>query len=309
MITKKFQSLTNLNGLYGKEMVLDVRSAVCKKTFPLTILNPNQMVGIYQKVIYKPCVGVVILQRVSMANPALKNGYLSIATELVEKLATLSIPSSEMRLVWVLWRKTWGWAEGTRKKDWDWISLSQFSKLTTIKKSNIPKLLKSLVYKRIILKRENGYKFNQNYDEWVVYKRITPVCKRITPVIQTHYQKVIQTHANNRKKETITKDITREQVAQEEIFNQDAFLQWILDNDKQRHIRLIARFLIERRKRYKTPDFTSKEQVYATIPRYVRVAKKIETFGGEQISKAVDKAFEKVGDETTLETIYKYLTK
>ena len=103
--------------------------------------------------------------------------------------------------------------------------------------------------------------------------------------------------------------ILRDQVALEGSFNQDAFLQWILKNDKQRHIRLIARFLIERRKRYKTPNFTSKEQVYATIPRYVRAAKKVATFENEQISKAVEKAFEKVGDETTLETVYKYLTK
>ena len=109
-----------------------------------------------------------------MANPALKNGYISIATELVEKLATISIPSTEMRLVWVVWRKTWGWKEGDRKKDWDWIALSQFEKLTTIKRAGVAKGLKSLVVKRLLLKSDNGYKFNQNYEQWSVVKRLPP---------------------------------------------------------------------------------------------------------------------------------------
>lgn len=141
-----------------------------------------------------------------MANPALKNGYISIANELVEKLATVSIPSSEMRIVWVVWRKTWGWAEGDRKKDWDWISLSQFEKLTTMKHGNAAKAVKSLVVKRILLKREKGVKFNQNYDEWVVCKRIPPVVKRILPSMQTHTKIGSQTHTNKRKKETNTKE-------------------------------------------------------------------------------------------------------
>src|SRR3990167_1756269 len=99
------------------------------------------------------------------------------------------------------------------------------------------------------------------------------------------------------------------QEKQEEIFNQDDTLLGILNNDKNRHIRLIARFLMERRKRYGTPDFTSKEQINATFPRYVRVAKKVAAFENNQIIEMFEKAFERVGDETTLETVYKYLTK
>lgn len=127
-----------------------------------------------------------------MANPALKNGYISIATELVEKLATISIPSSEMRVIWVVWRKTWGWQSGDRKKDWDWISLSQFEKMTTMKHGNVAKSVKSLVVKRILLREENRLKFNQNYNEWVVVKRLPPVVKRILPSSQTHTGVVVK---------------------------------------------------------------------------------------------------------------------
>jgi phage replication O-like protein O len=144
-----------------------------------------------------------------MANPSLKNGYISVANELVEHFATLSIPASEMRLVWVVWRKTWGWTEGTRHKDWDWIALSQFEKKTGMKHSNVAKALKSLVVKRILLKRERGYKFNQNYEEWSVCKRLPPVVKRIPPSMQTTTKSSSQTHTNKRKKETNTKETSK----------------------------------------------------------------------------------------------------
>ena len=125
-----------------------------------------------------------------MANPALKNGYISIATELVDRLAMVNIPGNEMRIVWVLWRKTWGWKEGDRKKDWDWISYTQFEKLTGIKRRNCIDCIKSLVSKRILLCKENHYKFNQNYDEWVVSKR-TPSVQKHTRVVSKRIQKVV----------------------------------------------------------------------------------------------------------------------
>ena len=154
-----------------------------------------------------------------MANPSLKNGYVSIANELVEKLASLSIPSSEMRIVWVVWRKTWGWKEGDRHKDWDWIALSQFEKMTQMKHANVSQSIKSLVCKHILIKEENRLKFNQNYDEWVVVKRIRVVCKHIPPSMQTHTKIGMQTHTYKRKKETNTKDISKTNVLQGEQWN------------------------------------------------------------------------------------------
>lgn len=141
-----------------------------------------------------------------MANPALKNGYLSIATELVEEFAKRSISGSEMRILWVVWRKTWGWKDGDRKKDWDWISISQFEELTGMKHANVVKATKSLVVKRILLKGEKGVKFNQNYEEWGVVKRLPPVVKRIRGSSQTTTKSSSQMTTHNRKKETNTKE-------------------------------------------------------------------------------------------------------
>src|SRR3990167_9424663 len=109
-----------------------------------------------------------------------------------------------MRIIWVVWMKTWGWTDGDRKKDWDWISLSQFEKMTTMKHSNVAKCLKSLVVKRLLLRKENSIKFNQNYDEWVVVKRLPPVVKRLRGSSQTTTKSSSRTTTNNRKKETNT---------------------------------------------------------------------------------------------------------
>lgn len=141
-----------------------------------------------------------------MANPSLKNGYISIAHELVEKLAMINVPGNEMRIIWVVLRKTWGWKEGDRKKDWDWISYSQFEKATGMKHMSVGKCLKSLVGKRLLLKSEKGLKFNQNHDEWVVGKKLPPVVKRLLPSRQTATKIGRQTATHNRKKETNTKE-------------------------------------------------------------------------------------------------------
>jgi len=158
-----------------------------------------------------------------MANPSLKNGYLSIATELIEKLARTNIPGNEMRILWVVWRKTWGWKEGDRHKDWDWIALSQFCKMTEMKHANVFSCLKSLVVKRLLVKSEKGYKFNQNYDEWVVVKRLPPVVKSIQGGSQKHTEIGSQKHTNNRNKETIQKKDYRAELGNIKTMKKNSF--------------------------------------------------------------------------------------
>jgi phage replication O-like protein O len=116
-----------------------------------------------------------------MANPSLKNGHFSVANELAEHLATVNIPGEEMRIIWVLWRKTWGWSRGKRRKDWDWISITQFEKLTGMKRGSCHNAIMSLLAKRLILRQGNQLKFNQNYNQWALAKRLTPLAKRLTP--------------------------------------------------------------------------------------------------------------------------------
>jgi len=106
-----------------------------------------------------------------MNSPQLENGYLQIANELAEGFGRKRIPGNEMQLVWCVIRKTWGWTNGSKKKDWDWISLTQFEAFTELNRKTVCRGLKSLVAKKILLKNVNSYKLNKKYSEWLVAKK------------------------------------------------------------------------------------------------------------------------------------------
>lgn len=143
-----------------------------------------------------------------MANPSLKNGFLKIATELVEQFGKTSISGSEWRILWVIWRKTWGWVDTEnkdRKKDWDQIALSQFEKETGMKHSNVFQAVKSLVVKRLLMRSEKGFRFNQDYTQWIVDKRKPPVVKRLPKkVVKTLPNPVVKPlHTIDKRKKEI----------------------------------------------------------------------------------------------------------
>jgi len=104
-----------------------------------------------------------------VASPQTENGYLKIAMEIIEALARHRIPGQEMQLIWVLLRKTWGW--GKKSDD---IPLSQWARLTGIKRTKCCTLLNSLVAKNIVKKSSpqkgtgnaNIYGFNKDFETW-----------------------------------------------------------------------------------------------------------------------------------------------
>lgn len=101
-----------------------------------------------------------------MANPQLENGYLKIANELWEALTRIRIPGEARQCLDLIIRKTYGWDKKTDK-----ISLNQFSLATGIRKSNINRILNSLLEMNIIIfKNEDGlvnsYRVNKDYSTW-----------------------------------------------------------------------------------------------------------------------------------------------
>ena len=44
-----------------------------------------------------------------MTNVQLENGYIQIANEVLEHLASIKFDGTEFRLIFFLLRKTWGW--------------------------------------------------------------------------------------------------------------------------------------------------------------------------------------------------------
>lgn len=105
-----------------------------------------------------------------MANPQKENGYTPIANEIFDALARTNLQSSERRVLDTVLRKTYGY----NKKE-DAISLSQLMEVTNLGKRTIIYAIQNLEAKNMIEVRKkdydsNIYKFNKDYDTWVVQR-------------------------------------------------------------------------------------------------------------------------------------------
>lgn len=218
-----------------------------------------------------------------MANPAIKNGYLPIANELAEHFALVNITGQEWRILWVVLRQTWGWKQGKRRKDWDWISYTQFEKKTGMKRSNCYNALKSLLVKRLIVKSENGYKFNQNYNEWVLAKRLTLLVKRLIPISQKTNKSVSQLTTYKRNKETITK----------ETLSSNDDLQYISNSSvgKDKELYQGARELI-RHFSLKYEEVFKEKPTLSPFVKYIKLSKPlVSELGVDRLKRMVDVYF------------------
>lgn len=236
-----------------------------------------------------------------MANPSLKNGYISVANELVEKFATVNIPGNEMRLIWVIWRKTWGWSDGSRKKDWDWIAFSQLVKNTGMKDGSVGKSMRSILAKRLVIKGENGYKFNQNYEEWLLAKRLV-TSQKASNASQKASKTLAKRLLTKETKETNKKKHTSEQSSQE-LFDFNDYLER-MENHNSRHIQVIAFYF-----KKKGIRFNNLKEAQSGIRRHLRSAKEVANFTDEAIVKSYKVAEREYPSIYTCETLLKILTR
>lgn len=148
-----------------------------------------------------------------MASPQIENGHIDVAHELADALMRTNLSAYQSRVLWALWRKTWGW----HKKE-DWISTSQFVEMTGISKGHVAATLKELAMRNMITRTRNETAFNKDYTQWrelppgvrayhkvtdsrnsVTHPRITvtPSGNKVTPS---------RAHKRNYSKETSTKE-------------------------------------------------------------------------------------------------------
>lgn len=96
-----------------------------------------------------------------MANPQKENGYTAISNEILTSLVKACLLGSEYQIIFWIIRQTYGF----QKKE-DFISLSQFEKETNLSRPTVVKTLKNLIFKKIITKENNKYKFNKDWEKW-----------------------------------------------------------------------------------------------------------------------------------------------
>jgi phage replication O-like protein O len=103
----------------------------------------------------------------SLADVQLENGYTKIANEILERMALTKLSPIQYRLIFVIWRYTYGF---NRKEHT--FSLSFLSEATKYDQRQLQRELAKLEQRRIIVQKVQSGKpriisFNKNYDEWL----------------------------------------------------------------------------------------------------------------------------------------------
>lgn len=101
-----------------------------------------------------------------MANPQVENGYVRIATELVEVVARVPLAGREINVLVFVVRKTYGYNKKT-----DYISLTQFEYGTGLDRRSVCRIIKRLVALKILTKNNSVYGLNKDYSSWLVAPR------------------------------------------------------------------------------------------------------------------------------------------
>jgi len=136
-----------------------------------------------------------------MTNPQREHGHVDIANTIVDHFCKLRLSGQEWQILWVIIRKTYGW-----QKKSDQISLSQFSILTGIDRSNVCRALSGLIGKGVIKKTTTyitTYSFVKHYNEWKVVAN-SPRLENTTKTSGEIDNRVVANLTHT--KDTITKD-------------------------------------------------------------------------------------------------------
>lgn len=140
-----------------------------------------------------------------MASPQAENGHVDIANEIVEALARIRLSGEEMQVLWVIFRKTYGWHKKT-----DLISYGQFSECTGLSRQHVLRAVKKLLPKMVIRVTKNGdsginlYEFNKDFDQWQVLPKKVTVTKKGNKGVTKKGSRVLPKKGHT--KESITKE-------------------------------------------------------------------------------------------------------
>jgi phage replication O-like protein O len=139
---------------------------------------------------------VLTIDENKSANPQAEDGHLDIANELAEAFFNLQLSGNQWRILWVIFRQTYGWHKKT-----DRISVSQFERKTGLKRRHVVRALNDMVERKIITKNDttfiSTYGFQKDYLKWKPLPKKTPITKNDTKTIT-----ISGNHKRNSKENT-----------------------------------------------------------------------------------------------------------
>jgi len=136
--------------------------------------------------------------------PQKEDGFTPIANEIMEALMKVNLSAYESRVLWFLFRKTYGWNKKT-----DWITLSQFSACIGLDRRLIHRAIKSLSSKKmIVIDRDDTFKirygFQKDFKKWKLSSKKMTVINRDDRVSSKEMTRLSSIQIPT--KETITKE-------------------------------------------------------------------------------------------------------
>lgn len=103
-----------------------------------------------------------------MANPQKENGYTPIANEIMDQIVRLPLNGTQLRMLLIIWRYTYGFSRKEHE-----ISETFISKASGIDRRNIRREISELIKKKMLIvvqeasfTRPRVIRFNKNYDNW-----------------------------------------------------------------------------------------------------------------------------------------------
>ena len=144
-----------------------------------------------------------------MANPQLENGFLSIASgdegnDILKALVRAELSGGEYQIILLVIRQTYGF-----KKKEDWISLTQFEKITNKSRARVSECIKTLVKKNILVKRSVAglnayYGLNKDFDTWNKLVKKSGLVKNTRQTSKEYKTQLVKNTLPT--KETLTKE-------------------------------------------------------------------------------------------------------
>ena len=148
-----------------------------------------------------------------MASPQKERGHIPIANEIAEVLARTQLSGYQHRILWALWRKTWGW-----HKKCDKISITQFQELTRLKRRHVARTLNELIKRRIVTKNGNtfpvSYAFNKDYEQWQTVTKNGDSVTNLGPTITKNGDGIVTKNGDYKRKKINTKERVKLPVTQ-----------------------------------------------------------------------------------------------
>jgi len=117
-----------------------------------------------------------------LADVQKENGYVKLANEILENIARFPLNGTQHRIVDVIWRYTYGF----NRKDHE-LSEGFISKATNIHRKQVQRELNELIScKMVLIAKEATFntsrklRFNKDYEQWVVTKKLPGNEKEVT---------------------------------------------------------------------------------------------------------------------------------